>query len=393
MEYKTIRLSDFATINMGQSPKSEYYNYDGDGLPFLQGNRTFGRLFPVFDTYTTAPTKIAEQGDIIMSVRAPVGDLNIAPTKLCLGRGVCSLKAKNANQTFLVYLMKHYVKQLIHKESGTVFGSVNRNDIANLEVSIPEESVQHKIATVLSSFDTKIELNTAINNNLEQQAQALITNYVSKTPGVTSIGNLLSFVNGFAFKSGDYLAKGLYKIITIKNVQDGLVDSQGAAGMDDLPVKLPSDCKLNIGDVLLSLTGNVGRVGIVTENNLLLNQRVAKVKPKNDELLPFIYFVLRLPAMKTEMENISKGTAQQNLSPIETLKLQLNFEESTAVELSHTLFSMFNQIVHNMTENRHLSEIRDTLLPKLMSGEIDVSKVDISDPSCLDKSLFNCVEG
>ena len=62
--------------------------------------------------------------------------------------------------------MKHYVKQLIHKESGTVFGSVNRDDIANLEVSIPEESVQHKIATVLSSLDTKIELNTAINNNL-----------------------------------------------------------------------------------------------------------------------------------------------------------------------------------------------------------------------------------
>ena len=199
---------------------------------------------------------------------------------------------------------------------------------------------------------------------------------------------MLSFVNGFAFKSGDYLAKGLYKIITIKNVQDGLVDSQGAACMDDLPAKLPSDCKLNIGDVLLSLTGNVGRVGIVTENNLLLNQRVAKVKSKNNDLLPFIYFVLRLPAMKTEMENISKGTAQQNLSPIETLKLQLNFDESTAVDLSHTLSSMFNQIVHNMIQNRNLSEIRDALLPKLMSGEIDVSKVDISDPSCLDKSLF-----
>ncbi len=74
MEYKTIRLSDFANINMGQSPKSEYYNYTGEGLPFLQGNRTFGRLFPTFDTYTTNPSKIAEQDDIIISVRAPVGD-------------------------------------------------------------------------------------------------------------------------------------------------------------------------------------------------------------------------------------------------------------------------------------------------------------------------------
>ena len=166
MEYKNIRLSDFANINMGQSPKSEFYNYEGQGLPFLQGNRTFGSLFPTFDTYTTNPTKVAEPNDIIMSVRAPVGDLNIAPTKLCLGRGVCSLRAKNNNQKFLFYLMIYYVQQLINRESGTVFGSVNRDDIANLEVSIPEESVQRKIAAVLSSFDTKIELNTAINNNL-----------------------------------------------------------------------------------------------------------------------------------------------------------------------------------------------------------------------------------
>lgn len=167
MEYKTIRLSDFANINMGQSPKSEYYNYTGEGLPFLQGNRTFGRLFPTFDTYTTNPSKIAEQDDIIISVRAPVGDINIAPTKLCLGRGVCSLRAKNSKQTFLFYLMKHYVGHLIHKGSGTVFDSVNRDDIANLEISIPEEEiVQQKIAAVLSVLDSKIEQNTAINNNL-----------------------------------------------------------------------------------------------------------------------------------------------------------------------------------------------------------------------------------
>ena len=162
------QLGSIADIMMGQSPKSEYYNSIGDGLPFLQGNRTFGDKYPHFDTYTTNPTKIAEANDIIMSVRAPVGDLNITPTKICVGRGVCALRMKNGNQEFLYYLMKNNVQNLLNRESGTVFGSVNRGDIGSLDVLVPEnDKTQQKIAKILSALDDKIELNNKINNNLE----------------------------------------------------------------------------------------------------------------------------------------------------------------------------------------------------------------------------------
>ena len=161
------KLEDIADVTMGQSPKSEYYNTEGKGYPFLQGNRTFGFKYPNFDTYTTVMTKSAKAGDVIMSVRAPVGDLNITPVDMCLGRGVCSLRMKNGNQDFLFYMMKYYVPHLLKKESGTVFGSVNRNDINGLEVDIPEDAqVQKKIARYLEMIDDKIELNNAINNNL-----------------------------------------------------------------------------------------------------------------------------------------------------------------------------------------------------------------------------------
>ena len=164
MKYK---LSDIVDINMGQSPKSEFYNTDKEGLPFLQGNRTFGYKYPSFDTYTTQPTKIANAGDVIMSVRAPVGDLNIILNDICIGRGLCALRMKNNNQEFLYYLMKYYSKELINKESGTVFGSINRNDISSLEVEIPEDSaIQVKIADYLSKIDAKIQINTSLNNNL-----------------------------------------------------------------------------------------------------------------------------------------------------------------------------------------------------------------------------------
>ena len=161
------KIEEIVDVTMGQSPKSEYYNTAKKGYPFLQGNRTFGFKYPTFDTYTTVMTKSAKAGDVIMSVRAPVGALNLTPVDMCLGRGVCSLRMKNGNQSFLFYMMKYYVSHLLKKESGTVFGSVNRNDINGLEVDIPEDiEEQKKIARYLEMVDDKIELNSAINNNL-----------------------------------------------------------------------------------------------------------------------------------------------------------------------------------------------------------------------------------
>lgn len=160
-------IGEIAEIVMGQSPKSEFYNNNGEGMPFLQGNRTFGDLYPTFDTYTTHPVKTAKAGDIIMSVRAPVGDLNITPVDMCLGRGVCALRMKNGNQFYLFYLLMHNVKTLINRESGTVFGSVNYKDIASLLVDYEEnEEEQQRIGKFLWSIDQKIEMNKAINDNL-----------------------------------------------------------------------------------------------------------------------------------------------------------------------------------------------------------------------------------
>lgn len=164
------KLKDIEEVTMGQSPKSEFYNSNGEGYPFLQGNRTFGRKYPIFDTYTTKITKKANAGDVIMSVRAPVGDLNITPIDVCLGRGVCGIRMKNGKQDFLFYLMKYNIQQLLSKGVGTVFNSVNKNDINNLEIDIPDEDKQDKIALFLCQIDDKIEINEKINRNLDMLA-------------------------------------------------------------------------------------------------------------------------------------------------------------------------------------------------------------------------------
>lgn len=210
-------------------------------------------------------------------------------------------------------------------------------------------------------------------------AQAIFTNIFSTTfhsissNATNAMGNWLGLVNGFAFKSSTYLNAGKYKVITIKNVQDGSVDSDGSSFVDDLPAGLNPDCILAFGDVLLSLTGNVGRVGIVTEDNLLLNQRVAKIAPKERFLLPYWYFLFRQPEMKGHLINIAKGTAQQNLSPVDTLKTEIEFNASTATRYSEAVAPMFWLIAKNCKENARLAEIRDTLLPRLMSGELSAT--------------------
>lgn len=367
------KLGTIVDITMGQSPKSEYYNTKGEGYPFLQGNRTFGVKYPTFDTFTTMKTKLAQAGDVIMSVRAPVGDLNITPVDMCLGRGVCSLRMKNGNQNFLFYLMKHYVPRLLKKESGTIFGSVNKKDIASLEVDIPEDSeTQSDIARYLEMLDDKIELNNKVNANLERQGAEFVKQYRSVTDVGVPLSDIMSFDNGFPFQSGTYLSSGRYRVITIKNVQDGYIDSKGAAFIDKVPLKMKPNCVLHVGDVLLSLTGNVGRVGIVCESGLLLNQRVAKIVPKKQELLPFLYFFYRQSDMKILLESIAKGTAQLNLSPVETLNLTVPYKEESAILLSRLLSRLFQKVVANTQENLTLSTLRDALLPRLMSGQIEL---------------------
>lgn len=172
---------------MGQSPKSEFYNTKGEGFPFLQGNRTFGDKFPVFDTWTTITTRKALAGDVIMSVRAPVGDVNIAPVDMCLGRGVCGLRHKEGAQEFLYYLMRYSKKSLLNHENGTVFGSVNKNDIMNLEISVPDIKRQIKIGSILASLDSKIAENKKINHHLVSSSVTVISPVISFGSNVSRV--------------------------------------------------------------------------------------------------------------------------------------------------------------------------------------------------------------
>ncbi|CDF30804.1 putative type I restriction enzyme S protein [Methanoculleus sp. CAG:1088] len=164
--WKTATLGDYAKVIMGQSPESQYYTTDCNNMPFLQGNRTFGSKYPSFDTYTTKVTKLAPKGSVIISVRAPVGDTNVAPSELCLGRGVAALQSEDPDNEFLYYLVKSLVPLMNQNENGSTFGSINRTDLEKLPIDLPDYEERYKIGQVLSALDSKIELNQQINAKL-----------------------------------------------------------------------------------------------------------------------------------------------------------------------------------------------------------------------------------
>ena len=170
---KIVKLSSIADVVAGQSPASTYYSTT-EGTPFLQGNRTFGSKYPTIDTYTTQITKMAHKGDVLISVRAPIGDLNIANCDVCIGRGLASLNAKNGDNEFLYFLLKCNGKNLQNKKSGTTFEAISTDTLEDFDVIIPaDEEQQKRISKVLSTIDDKIELNNKINKELEQMAKTL----------------------------------------------------------------------------------------------------------------------------------------------------------------------------------------------------------------------------
>ena len=151
---KLVPLSTAALITMGQSPPSETYNKVGDGLPFFQGKTDFGDLYPTVRMYCNAPKKIAEKGDILISVRAPVGPTNINPEKSCIGRGLASIRTKKGTDTkYLLYLLRCFEPELASSGKGSTFNAISKAVLAELEIPLPPLPKQERIAAFLDKAD------------------------------------------------------------------------------------------------------------------------------------------------------------------------------------------------------------------------------------------------
>lgn len=181
-------LSDIANITMGQSPRGTSYNEIGNGITFYQGRADFGNRFPSIRLFTTEPSRYAEPHSVLLSVRAPVGDINIAVEKCCIGRGLASILSKDNHQSFILYTMYSLKKELDKFNSeGTVFGSINRFSIENLKIVIPPIDVMDEFEHLVSKIDDLLLYLFQETTRLEQLRDILLPRLMSGELKITDI--------------------------------------------------------------------------------------------------------------------------------------------------------------------------------------------------------------
>ena len=181
-------LSDIATITMGQSPSGSSYNEESVGEVFYQGRAEFGFRFPTRRLFTTEPKRMAEPGDVLLSVRAPVGDLNVAYEKCCIGRGLGAIHSKTGDSSFILYTMFALKPQLdVFNGEGTVFGSINRDGLSNLPVNIPSAEEIAKFEAVVRPMDNLIRTNYEEICRLQSIRDSLLPKLMSGEIDVSSV--------------------------------------------------------------------------------------------------------------------------------------------------------------------------------------------------------------
>ena len=181
-------LSDIADITMGQSPSGSSYNEDGIGTIFFQGRAEFGFRFPSIRLYTTKPKRMAYANDTLMSVRAPVGDLNVAHTDCCIGRGLAAIHSKTNHQSFVLYTMFSLKKQIdVFNGEGTVFGSINRNSLNGMPIFIPTDKTIEEFERIVAPMDAAIRNNYDEICRLQEIRDSLLPKLMSGEIDVSNI--------------------------------------------------------------------------------------------------------------------------------------------------------------------------------------------------------------
>ncbi len=181
------RLGGVCNIVMGQSPSSKFYNTNGEGLLFHQGVKDFGTRFPTHKTYCTVDKRVADEGDVLVSVRAPVGRINIANAKLIVGRGLAALRPESLLQSFLFYQLKNIFVDEDSMGGGSIFNAVTKEDMSNIKFLVPNESLDRKFDELVGSLDKQIEILQSQIENLKNTRDLLLPGLIS---GVINVENL-----------------------------------------------------------------------------------------------------------------------------------------------------------------------------------------------------------
>ena len=416
---KTYKFSELYDFSSGISTKPEQA---GHGFPFVSFSTVFNNYFlpdTLNDFMDTSEnereTYSIKKGDILLTRTSETIDelamssvaLKDYPNAAYSGfvKRLRPLQQDITYDKFMGFYLrsKLFRKTMTNNAVLTLRASLNEQIFSYLDLVLPSYVEQVKIGNLLYLLNQKIELNNKINKELEAMAKTLYDYWFVqfdfpdengkpyKSSGgamkyneelkrelpdgweTITLNSLLDIDTGYSFESSSYLSIGKYKIITIKNVQHNKLNTEKVDYTNEIPNNIKTTSILNLGDILISLTGDVGRICFVNEENTLLNQRVGHIFSKDDRVdKGLIYLIMKSEMIYTKAVSIATGSNQKNLSGVDLLKLKIPFSKTPINRCSNIIKPIFLKMINLQQQNQELAKLRDWLLPMLMNGQVSV---------------------
>ena len=393
-DWKECKLSEIMTLIGGGTPKTSNPDYWNGDIPWISVKDFNGERRYVIDTekkitklgLENSSTKLLSKGDIIISARGTVGELAIIPSDMAFNQSCYGLRAKEyVDSTFLYYLLKQSVSVLQHNTHGSVFDTITRDTFDGITINLPPLATQQKIATILSSLDDKIELNNKINDNLEQQAQVLFKQlFAEKIENVTDsigipLGDIVEIIDNRGKTPPSKSERNQFPILDVGalNSSERIINYKNCTKFVDEQTYNTFFRKGHPqeNDILISTVGSLaqmkffkGTIGCIAQNVVAF--RTSKLSPT------YLYEYLKF--IRNDLLAYDIGSVQPSIKVTHIIKHLIYIPTNDELSKFDSFAkSITEQIYNNVCENERLISLRDTLLPKLMSGEIEVDEVKI----------------
>ncbi len=401
INWKTTQLAEVANINMGSSPPSNTYNTIQNGLPFFQGNAEFSEMYPRAKKWCDEPQKIAEQGEILISVRAPVGDVNIAPFKCCIGRGLSSIDGIESESKYIYYFFKQFKSLLANFSQGSTFSSINKGVLENFIIPVPPLPEQKKIASILSSVDEAIEKTDQIieeNNRLKKGLmQKLLTKGIGHTEFKEVILNAhklkipvtwdVKQIRECAYTNESNLKSKTYKDYEIEYIDISSIEETGNIANTSFYKfdNAPSRAKriVDKGDVLVSTVRpnlkTFAHVKIDREN-LIASTGFAVLTPKQGTSGKYLYYAVCDDKFVNYLIRLMRGTNYPAVNNSDVKQTFIPLPPLPEQKKIATIISSVDAKIEKEKEYKEeLESLKKGLMQKLLTGQVRVKINDNKD--------------
>lgn len=388
--WKKQPLMDLIDLIGGGTPKTSVLEYWDGEIPWISVKDFNNDNRYVYKTekrisklgLENSSTKMLQKDDIIISARGTVGEIAMIPYPMAFNQSCYGIRGKNGiNQIFLYYLIKDRVKNLKSLTHGSVFDTITRDTFNNIEVTIPERSKQDSIAKILSIFDDMIELNRRINDNLEQQLQCHFLNFADSSDKAVMLSDICELTSSKRVFAKDYRSTGIPfyrgKEISLRSNGQTITDLLYITQDHFETLKKQSGVP-QFGDILITAVGTIGNCYMVQNEEFYFKDgNIIWIKNfSSPEINYYVYDYMQSVQFINDLSTITIGSTQQALTIISLSKLKINLPNHEQLITYYSFSKMAHDtIANNQAENNVLIKLRDTLLPQLMSGKLDVSEV------------------